>query len=186
MWNLYTDAWSWTKEYLCRVCRANFVRTPMLVADLAWNDSKCTIAGTWHRMMRRYQCLVLCWRRIQDTTFWWAWYKSKFHQSYTDHEICMRRRIWNSIIVEYHWSTCTRTTLHFVCVTDREYVTLIQYHTSKILAYAKLARHVDEKWSLFKICTKSMQDTIAWSTYEKCGLEVLNQVRESSNNDTDT
>ena len=56
----------------------------------------------------------------------------------------------------------------------------------KILAYAKLARHVDEKWSLFKICTKWMQDTIAWSTYKKCGLEVLNEDRESSNNDTDT
>lgn len=31
-----------------------------------------------------------------------------------------------------------------------------------------------------------MQDTIAWSKNEKCGLEVLNQVRESSDNDTDT
>ena len=67
----------------------------------------------------RYQCLSLCWRRIHDTSV----------GDLGTSQICMRR-IWNSISIEYHRSTCTRTTLHSVCVIDREYMTLIQYHTS--------------------------------------------------------
>ena len=104
------------KAYLCQVCRANLVHTPMLVVDL---DSKCTIEDTWHRMMQGIN-VSHC-----------AGDESMIRALVTleQSQICMRR-IWNSISIEYHRSTCTRTTLHSVCVIDREYMTLIQYHTS--------------------------------------------------------